>query len=194
MTTSPLDPTDPNDLGPLAEDLLFMMRTVQGQLRTEVQALRDALAVESGMIGVMSLIWQRPGISQNDLAAMVALKKSAVTKLVKELETRGLITRERVSSDRRMNALRLTETGLDMITQSRGIVAAIQNRAFEQVSEEDRKTFFRVLGNMFTACHKTPILTRIRTPRQTARPFASRRCRPRNSPHPAISDHGSRPA
>jgi len=139
-----------NDMGPLAEDLLFMMRTVQGQLRPEVQALRDALAVESGMIGVMSIIWQRPGISQNDLAAVVALKKSAVTKLVKELEERQLITRERVSSDRRMNALHLTDAGREMIAESRTIVAEIEGRAFDGVPEADRKTFFRVLGHLFT--------------------------------------------
>jgi len=137
-------------MGPLAEDLLFMMRTVQGQLRSEVQTLREALSVESGMIGVLSIIWQRPGISQNDLAAVVALKKSAVTKLVKELEERGLITRERVSSDRRMNALHLTDAGQAMIARSREMVAVIENRAFEGVAAADRKTFFNVLGHLFT--------------------------------------------
>ena len=138
-----------DDIGPLAQDLLFMMRTVQGQLRTEVQDLRSALSVESGMIGVMSIIWQCPGISQNDLAAMVALKKSAVTKLVKELEGRRLLTRTRVSSDRRMNALELTETGQTLIAQSRDIVARIESRAFDGVSEADRQTFFNVLGQVF---------------------------------------------
>jgi len=137
------------DLGPLAGDLIFMVRTLQAMLRPEGQAIRESLDVEAGMIGVLAIVWRQPGISQNDLATLVALKKSAVTKVVKDLEARGLLVRQRVSQDRRMNALELTENGRAVIEGARALSDALNARLFEGIDGKDRDTFFRVLENLF---------------------------------------------
>ena len=136
------------ELGPMARDLLFMLRTLQSLTRAEGQSLREALDVEPGVIGVLSVIWLNPGISQNDLAATVALKKSAVTKVVTGLESRGLLSRQRVSADRRMNALTLTTEGHALIARMREMTQSWNDRMFADVAPDDRETFFRVLETL----------------------------------------------
>ncbi|MGH1330050.1 MAG: MarR family winged helix-turn-helix transcriptional regulator [Paracoccaceae bacterium] len=135
-------------LGPLSQDLLFLTRNLHALLRPEATDLREKLDLESGVIGVLSIIWMNPGMSQNDLAASVALKKSAVTKLVTSLEGRGLILRQKVSADRRMNALNLTEEGHLLITQIRDLTKIMHAKIFADIPENERDVFFSVLGRL----------------------------------------------
>lgn len=156
MTSSRTPQAAEIELGPLARDLPFMLRNVQARLRPEGQALRDELGIESGAVGVLSVIWQNPGISQNDLASTIALKKSAITKLVKGLEAEGLIARERVSADRRVNALTLTEAGTALVTRLRRLTDGLNDRLFDGVDPQEREVFFRVLEGIYARLDPRP--------------------------------------
>lgn len=149
----PKDKTDdspplPVELGPLGRDVLFMTRNLQTLLRPKGEALRHELGLEAGMIGVLSVVWLNPGVSQNDLAASLVLKKSAITKLVKTMEAQGLVTRRRVSEDRRMNALALTDAGHRMIEKVRRGTEEMQNTLFAGVAEDKRAVFFEVMATL----------------------------------------------
>ena len=150
MSTITLSQNTEIDLGPLSRDLLFMTRTLQAMLRPDGQAMRAALGTETGMIGVLSIIWRKPGISQNELASVVALQKSAVTKLVTQMEERGLVTRTKDAADRRVNNLSLTDDGQAMMAQVRTIAGQLNDRVFQGVAEADREVFFDVLWQVFS--------------------------------------------
>jgi DNA-binding MarR family transcriptional regulator len=137
-------------LGPLGHDVVFVTRNLQALLRPVSDALRAELGLETGMIGVLSIVWLNPGLSQSDLAASMVLKKSAVTKLVKTLEAQGLVTRRRVEDDRRMNALWLTAAGHELIARLRGLTDALHERLFEGIPAGDREAFFRVAGALIS--------------------------------------------
>ena len=148
MTGHSTRPPKGDDFGILSRDLPFMARTLQSLLRPEGHAIRQALDLEAGVIGVLSVIWLNPGISQNDLATSVVLKKSAVTALVKHLEERGLVARERSQQDRRQNALTLTADGHTLIAKIREHTEALNDRLFENVSAAERETFFAVMDKV----------------------------------------------
>ena len=148
MTGHSTRPPKGDDFGILSRDLPFMARTLQSLLRPEGHAIRQALDLEAGVIGVLSVIWLNPGISQNDLATSVVLKKSAVTALVKHLEERGLVARERSQQDRRQNALTLTADGHTLIAKIREHTEALNDRLFENVSAVERETFFAVMDKV----------------------------------------------
>lgn len=136
------------ELGPLVRDLPYMVRSVNALLRPEGEAVRQQLGFEAGMIGILSIIWLNPGISQNDVAAAVVLKKSSVAKLVKTLEASGFVTRRRADDDRRMNALTLTETGAQAVGQIRMATEAVNDRLFEGITAQDRDIFHTVLSTL----------------------------------------------
>lgn len=148
MSSQDNRPAQNSDLGYLSKDLPFMARTLQSLLRPEGQKIRDALDIENGVIGVLLTIWLNPGISQNDLATSVVLKKSAVTALVKMLETRGLVDRQRNEQDRRSNLLTLTTQGHALIADIRNHTKALNDRAFDGVQDQDRQTFFAVMDRV----------------------------------------------
>mgnify|MGYP001627775518 FL=1 len=150
MPQIPLSDNTDIDLGPLSTDLLFMVRTLQSMLRPDGHTMRKALDTESGMIGLLSIIWLKPGISQNELASVVALKKSAVTKLITKMEDRGLVLRSKDSADKRINNLTLTDAGEQMIHQSRIIAQQLNERLFQGVSGSDQETFFQVFWHIFS--------------------------------------------
>ena len=79
-----------------------------------------AMAALSWRLSLLSLIGLNPGISQNDLASTVVMKKSAVTKLIGELEAKGLVIRDKPKSDRRFNALSLSLEGEALWQDLRG--------------------------------------------------------------------------
>ena len=135
-------------LGPLAEDLPFMIRNLHALLRPVGHIVRDPLGIESGSIGILSMVWVNPGISQNDLAANLAMKKSAIAKLVKSLEQDGLLDRTRVPGDRRMNALTLTAQGHQMVGQIRRLTQALNDDLARDIPAHDREVFFRVLEKL----------------------------------------------
>ncbi|MCK5744899.1 MarR family winged helix-turn-helix transcriptional regulator [Oricola sp.] len=102
------------------------------------------------MIGVLNIVWLNPGISQNDLAGSVALKKSAVTKVVQLLEANKLLARQRTQNDRRYKALKLTPAGEELVRNIRLETDRLHAEWFEGVKQDDRDIFFDVLIRILT--------------------------------------------
>jgi DNA-binding MarR family transcriptional regulator len=98
-------------LGNLRENLPFLTRALRAHIRAENADFFSDFDAQQGEIVVICLIGLNPGTSQNDVASTLVFKKSAVTKLIKTLEDRGLVQREKVAADKRYNALTLTEAG-----------------------------------------------------------------------------------
>jgi DNA-binding MarR family transcriptional regulator len=133
------------NLGPLAEDILFLTRNLSSLLRPESRKIRQSVEFEDGVISVLSIIWLNPGITQNDLAASVVLKKSAVTKLLNILEESGLVLRHRSKTDGRAKALTITAAGHEKIAEVQKLTKETHDRLFQNIPEHDREVFFSVL-------------------------------------------------
>lgn len=136
-------------LGPLRENLPFLTRALRAYIRAENAEFFGDLATEHGEIAVLSVIALNPGISQNDLAATLVFKKSAITKLVKELEARGLIERAKAAADKRFNALQLTAEGQARYEKISERVTAQHAAIFETFSDRERRQFFDLLNRLY---------------------------------------------
>lgn len=136
------------ELGWLANDLPFLTRTLRVLLGPQSDVMRQDLDLQPGEIGVMSVIDHNPGLSQNDLAASVVLKKSAVTKLIHQLERRGLVVRSRSVSDRRSNELHLTERGKALCDRIQQASQTLHDEWLAGIGAEDQEVFFEVLTRL----------------------------------------------
>ncbi|KRA43247.1 hypothetical protein ASD80_08325 [Devosia sp. Root635] len=133
----------------MRENLPFLTRALRAYIRAENAAFYAALDAEQGEIVVLSVIGLNPGMSQNDLAATLVFKKSAITKLVKDLEARGYLERAKSATDRRFNALRLTAAGQERYARISDLIAQ-QNAAFlEPFSEPERVELFDYLNRLY---------------------------------------------
>lgn len=136
-------------LGPLRENLPFLTRALRAYIRAENADFYADFGAEQGEIAILSVIGLNPGISQNDLAATLVFKKSAITKLVKELEARGLVERAKVAADKRFNALELTVAG-QIRYQKISERMASQHAAFlEPFTPAERRELFTYLNRLY---------------------------------------------
>jgi DNA-binding MarR family transcriptional regulator len=102
----------------------------------------------SGTLSLLSLIGLNPGISQNDLASTVVMKKSAVTKLIGELEAKGLVIRDKPKSDRRFNALSLSLEGEALWQELRGRLQERQEFLLQPLNLRDRDRLFGLMHRL----------------------------------------------
>jgi MarR family transcriptional regulator, transcriptional regulator for hemolysin len=90
------------------DEFLFLLNDVARLMRTRA----DQRARRRGMTRAqwVILIWleRQPGLSQNELAALVEVEPITVGRLVDRLEARGLVERCADPKDRRVWRLRLT--------------------------------------------------------------------------------------
>jgi DNA-binding MarR family transcriptional regulator len=131
--------------GWLRQDLHFLTRSLRFLLQGESAALRADTGLETGEFGVLAVVSLNPGISQNELADSLVLKKSAVTRVVQGLEKRGYLTRRRSKNDRRAKRLTLTREGQELADALRKMSLDRQIDWFSGIPAEERAVFFRVL-------------------------------------------------
>lgn len=145
---SPEQRSDGVNLGHLRASLPFLTRALRAYIRAENAEFYTDFAAEQGEIVVISVIGLNPGISQNDLAATLVFKKSAVTKLVKDMEDRGLVERAKVAADKRFNALKLTGAGQAKYERVNERMARQQAAFLEPFSEAERTQLFSYLNRL----------------------------------------------
>ena len=137
-------------LGPLRENLPFLTRALRAYIRAENADFYTDFGAAQGEIAILSVIGLNPGISQNDLAATLVFKKSAVTKLVNELEGRGLVERAKVAADKRFNALALTAAEQIRYEKINERMASQHAAFLEPFTEAERQEFFAYLNRLYT--------------------------------------------
>ena len=69
---------------------------------------------------MLVLVGENPGRKQSEIAAALGIKRANFVALVDGLQNRGLIERLSLETDRRANALHLTEQGRDFMADGAG--------------------------------------------------------------------------
>ncbi|MBA4491234.1 MarR family transcriptional regulator [Paracoccus sp. S1E-3] len=136
------------ELGYLAGDITFMARVLFAHVRLANAEFHREWDTVSGTLSLLSLIGLNPGISQNDLASTVVMKKSAVTKLIGELEAKGLVIRDKPKSDRRFNALSLSLEGEALWLEMRDRLQERQEFLLQPLNTRDRDRLFALLQRL----------------------------------------------
>jgi DNA-binding MarR family transcriptional regulator len=95
--------------------------------------------------GVLRMLGQSSGISQQELAARLDMHASRLVGLVDTLEKRGLVERQSSASDRRVYALHLTEAGRDTLKQLSAIARTHDDAMCDGLSPEERTQLFSLL-------------------------------------------------
>ena len=77
-------------------------------------------------------------LNQAELSAILCTSKQTVNSALKSLEREGYIRLENAAGDRRSKVMHLTESGLLLARESVDQVLALEERAAQRLSEEER--------------------------------------------------------
>lgn len=92
---------------------------------------------------LMLLIRENPGIRAVDLARVLGVARSRMVKLIDDLESRHLVSRKTLPSDRRNRVLVLTALGVRKLNQLEQAVERHEAQLTKGLSEDERE---RLLG------------------------------------------------
>ncbi|HLL27708.1 MAG TPA: MarR family transcriptional regulator [Xanthobacteraceae bacterium] len=102
---------------PNEHNLIFLLHEVAHLMRTAA----DQRARERGMTRAQWVILKRlfrtPGLSQNELAAIIEVEPITIGRLIDRLEARGLVERRRDPKDRRIHRLHLKPKAAPIIRE-----------------------------------------------------------------------------
>ncbi|MBQ3899615.1 MAG: MarR family transcriptional regulator [Lachnospiraceae bacterium] len=91
----------------------------------------------------LMVLWEDKEISVKDLGKKLYLDSGTLTPVLKNLECRGLITRNRCQSDERVLIAKITDEG--MALREKAVIVPYQMSGCSKLDEQDAKDLYRLL-------------------------------------------------
>lgn len=102
-----------------------------------------------GQAKILSILKDQPTISQKDLIAQLDMKPQSASELIKKLENKGLILREKSTEDKRVFLIELTDLG--KIESEKG--SEFEPIALNALTLEEKKQFNNILDKLIKEVH-----------------------------------------
>jgi DNA-binding MarR family transcriptional regulator len=109
------------------------------------------LALTPAQVGVLRVVGQSPGLSQQALALRLGAAPSRVVKLVDELEEHGLVERRRSQTDRRHHELHIADGAADRVAAVRRVVREHDADITAALTEDELATLLALLRKVAAA-------------------------------------------
>jgi DNA-binding MarR family transcriptional regulator len=106
------------------------------------------LDLTSVQYAALNMIQEVPGIDQASLSNMIAFDKTTIVKVLDRLVDKGLITRTRSKTDRRINHLHVTTKGTQVLREIHPMLARSDKRILAPLSESDQRKFMEMLSRL----------------------------------------------
>lgn len=135
------------DINRLAQELDRVVRKIDAQMH------RLMPAVDAGRVGPMgSLLLMRledlQPCSIQTIAKTMRRDSSQLTRLIRDLEQKGLLSREQSTCDGRISLLRVSPTGAAFLAEAKAVLAEVVGTVAEPLSVEERDTLLYLLAKM----------------------------------------------
>lgn len=115
----------------------YNMKRAFNVVQADVNAVLDDFGLRMVTYSALAIVGDNPGLSQSQLAQALSIERPNLVVIVDELEGRDLISRDRVPTDRRTYALRLTSEGARLLARATEAVRAHEARIIEDLSAEE---------------------------------------------------------
>ena len=140
----------PVNLGWLGGTVGFYLRTAQEAAFQAYSRKANGADARPWRFAVLSLIDANSGLTQGELAAALRRNTSSLTPVLDDLCRQGYVTRERLESDRRTYALKLTPKG--KAAAAKLLAAAMAHeRDIDRIVGAHRAQFVRILKGLASA-------------------------------------------
>jgi len=139
------------DLDVLENTLSFYIRTVNIAVSRDLDDRLEGLDVArgTGKITTLLLVDSHPGIRPSVVAQLILKDRSAMGKLVDQMEGHGLLTRSVSAEDSRALELYITPKGAELAEKVRGLVTKQSADFFEFIPEDEQKQLMDILRRAY---------------------------------------------
>nr|WP_305883775.1 MarR family transcriptional regulator [Actinoallomurus soli] len=127
----------------LEDQLCFALYAASRAVVSYYRPLLDELGLTYPQYIVMLVLWERGSVSVRELGTALQLESSTLSPLLKRLEARGLVRRERRTDDERSVAVGLTGDGARLRKRARAVSVAFGEAV--DLTPEQRATAMHLL-------------------------------------------------
>jgi DNA-binding MarR family transcriptional regulator len=132
-------------LGELRDYIGFYLRITQAlSFQAFVKEAGDT-ELRAGYFAVLTLIGENPGITQTALSRANGRDKSSLTPVLDELVRQGLVSRDRIETNRRAYALKLTPLGKKARRKLLKAANQHEQNLRQALGKDDSAQLFRML-------------------------------------------------
>ncbi|HEY0176130.1 MAG TPA: MarR family transcriptional regulator [Pedobacter sp.] len=134
----------------LARELMRSMAELKNHLRQYIQVkIKEYnINITFEMLEVMSCLWKKDGINQQEIADKTLKDKSSMTYLIDNLVKRDMVTRTEDEADRRNKLIYLTAEGKRLQEQLNPWIAEVYGIATIDLDIGDLKNGLRAVNRM----------------------------------------------
>jgi DNA-binding MarR family transcriptional regulator len=122
------------------------MSQAQHKLRKATDSALEPLGISTSQLPVLFLLEKNPGTMLKDVSAALRINASAITGLIDRMEAADLVRRQPSDKDERAVHLFATASGLAKAVAAKPIIARLNTRLTEDLSERDIVTVGRFLS------------------------------------------------
>ncbi len=129
----------------------FLLNAVNGAWQRKTAAIYRA-EYGLGIVDwrVISMLMIEPGITAHRICEAIRLDKAAVSRALKQLQTKGYLAFEASPSDERKRYWRLTEEGRVIHDDILAVALACEAEMVAGVESEDMRAFLRVMSRFLS--------------------------------------------
>lgn len=130
----------------LDSQLCFPLYACSKEILRQYRPFLDALDLTYTQYAVMMALWETPVLSVSELGRTLFLDSGTLTPLLKKLECKGYVKRERSSDDERIVMISITQPGLDLREKALAIPKGM--RRCMKIDDSDFAALYRILHQM----------------------------------------------
>lgn len=134
--------------GPLDKLLGYHLRRAQSATFQHFAAHLSHRDITPGQLGLLVLIACNPGVSQTSLAREVGVERSTLGEFIDRFESRQLVERRQVATDRRIHAIHLTRKGRRFLDRILPEVESHEREFTSLLSKQEMQTLMRLLKRL----------------------------------------------
>jgi DNA-binding MarR family transcriptional regulator len=108
----------------------------------------ECTGVSQSRLELLTLLYQVDEISQSDLQKKVNIDGAAITRHVKQLETKGMVSRRRKPEDNRITLVKLSSQGRERIESYKKEKERFMEEMLVNISTEERNVLLHLLSQM----------------------------------------------
>lgn len=142
---APVRHLDQVKLGLLGESVGFLLRLAQLRAFDDFFSENGPRDLKPGEFSVLWVIARNPGIRQSVLGQRLMIKRAHMTKLIRALEDRGLVSRRIPDADRRAVELTLSAPGVTEVRKAADAFFAYEQRTGAPLDSREQEQLLTLL-------------------------------------------------
>lgn len=132
----------------MSEELGYLIKQVQHDLRKKMDSSLSNIELTTPQYAVLTMLHEYPGLSNADLARKSFVTPQTMNLIVRNLESRNIVTRTSSKTHGKKIETNISETGQSLLDKANDIVLSSGDDIFKRLSEGEAETLSLLLKKL----------------------------------------------